>query len=457
MNLCSIHPQHPLVGVCAYCLREKLAIPPTVARETRESRVSERPLNDEGIDDGDALQDKCRTSSEAGMKSSLGLDREEDIAVSSDTIKKRTLSSYINLQHDAKNPTSEDSNSENETATTRNHDLDDRIGISASPSMLKNRTLSRYFSLHHERQNPPPQASASVYPFCKETCKESVASSELQSSFALPDRQRRNPFLIGVPLSWMFALFAGRQRRRNGRSSTADRDHGRYPECLCVTPSSDWEAPRASSWEQLSYWEKPSSEWHLPLPSDPRRASDADLQELRLSNRALRVTEGASDLLTKSNGQKRSKKGQVSQPSDLHVIKWVTTKLGRLKAKRVAGRGHAAGEEKYMVSAMHENSAAGRDLQSHSIIGRENAALHRQSSMYCINSSPPFRQRRSYSGTSIPRNQLYCVNANLGTSNTRRDRESGLLRFYLTPSRGVKIGAKRQRRHHSLIPKLSEM
>ncbi|MCO5566333.1 hypothetical protein L7F22_020010 [Adiantum nelumboides] len=322
-------------------------------------------------------------------------------------------------------------------------------GISAPSTTIKEGSLSYYFNLHRESFFSPHDAPHSKhhiictssnlnffpsYPNLAHATKRRSSSARTQS----------RPLLDGdeggtvAPLSWLSTLFSRRKQPHNEGSRHACKEGKCEP---FPTETLEWEPPRASSWEQLSSWEKPSSsEWNL-FSTEPQRASDADVHELRRTIAAQAATD--TDAHYKKQ-ETSSNIGQLHWAKSLLTVKWAMKLRRRLSKKRVAeqGCGDGEGEER----ATKEPSPA-RDLEitNGQIKGEQERASLSQRELGATWSS---HYSQSYG-------KVKCNNNKLRSRSAHHIRgEQGLLRFYLTPTRGIKTGSRRPRSHHRLISEI---
>ncbi|KAI5071961.1 hypothetical protein GOP47_0014212 [Adiantum capillus-veneris] len=317
-------------------------------------------------------------------------------------------------------------------------------GISPSSATIKEGSLSYYFNLPNEGIFSPHQTPTSkhhiiytsrnlnflpsTYPITQHRGKLAPSSAKTQSR-PLLDADAGG----AAPLSWLSALFSKRKKPHRTRSPHACDEQACEPS---PAASLEWEPPRASSWEQLSSWEKPSSSlWNL-FTEEPHRASEADMQEL-LPSRAVQDAAQEFDPLMKK--QETSSKGWAKS---FLTIKWAI-KLRRPSKKGAHGYGD---DDDRGASAGATSSKSGRSqnvIQSGQLKVAQERAFHSQRELGATWSSHYNSRLQTYGN----------CNSNLRPSHHSRG-DHGLLRFYLAPTRGLKMGGKRPKSHHPLIPEI---
>lgn len=333
---------------------------------------------------------------------------------------------------------------------------DKTFEISRSSATIRDGTLSYYFN-HNEGSLSPSDAPTPQNPIktkpsnmtpCPNYTNRSAGNDHPQRGSSSANGQWR-PLLdaqeSGAPLSWLSTLFSRRkkQQQQQARSGHACHDESKYEPFSPAT--TDWEPPRASSWEQLSSWEKPSSSLWNQFSTEPHRASDTDIQQLRPAI-TVRVAPALIDASMQKQGS--SRKGKLQWVKSLIAIDWAIKLRRRIRKKRVAEQGRGEGEEDDRESTMSATPSTARGneflqngIQNDQNTGGQERVLHSQGELGATWSS-------HYSPL------LHGGYASKSRRSYHRRGDNGLLRFYLTPTRGFKIGSKRPRNHHPLIPEI---
>ncbi|MCO5593708.1 hypothetical protein L7F22_047725 [Adiantum nelumboides] len=310
-------------------------------------------------------------------------------------------------------------------------------GISQPSTTIKEGSLSYYFNLHRESFFSPHEAPHSKhhiictssnlnffpsYPNLVHATKHRSSSTRTQSRPLLDADEGST----AAPLSWLSTLFSRRKQPHNTGSRHACKEGKGEP---FPTATLEWEPPRASSWEQLSSWEKPSSsEWNL-FSTEPQRASDADVHELRRTIEA----QAATDIDALCKKQETSSNGHLHWAKNLLTVKWAMKLRRRLSKKRVAEQGRGDGEVDERATT---GASSARELE----ITNDRASLSQRE----LGATWSSHYSQSYG-------KVKCSNIKLRSRSAHHMRgDQGLLRFYLTPTRGIKTGSRRPRSHHRL-------
>lgn len=303
---------------------------------------------------------------------------------------------------------------------------------------MKEKSLSYYFNLHNEEFSSPCSSKSSsnrldhFFASSLDATRHAHTKHNKPSSSGQGQGQWK-PLLEGSenakPLSWLSALFSRRKKKQKARSAKIDNGSS-------SSPSLHWEAPRASSWEQLSSWEKPTScTWELPTEEEPHRASEAGIEELEAAIAKQNQLMMMKKESPKEEGQHQRKKWIRS----VLAIKWAMKLKRRLMKKK--REGEAEDEEDKASTA--SSSARGSTYSYHSLQNGQQIKGGLCHSQRELGSSYYSSLHSNYTTSHLTSRHLH-RKGDIG--------ESGLLRFYLTPSRNIKLASKRQQRsHHPLI------
>lgn len=272
---CSKHPYQLVVGVCAYCLRERLAVLLNVEHAEDANSSGSSPglsLASEPITNGSEFEDAATDSVNfsARKPSQAGFDSNRSSAASGNSLR------FVRKGIPFEDARSAMDNGSNDAAA---------FATDASPiRRIRKKTLSSLFSLENSES---PTSGVRIEDNCERRNDAHVANSSSAAPPNLfhartgPTRSRHSSFSErvesmsflfplaenGRPLSWFASWFRRRKKKSRQKSVEAPSVLSEHKGWEDARPS--WEAPRPSSWEQFRFssWEGPRSSWEPGRPS----------------------------------------------------------------------------------------------------------------------------------------------------------------------------------------------